>query len=110
VCFSSATSFTAGTYSTTANPYFVCNADFNNDGETDLATANYGSNDVSVLLGTGTGSFSTATHFTAGTNPYSICSADFNMDGNADLAVANYNGSNSVSILLGTGTGGFGVA
>ena len=31
--------------------------DFNGDGRTDLAVANYGSNDVSVLLGNGDGTF-----------------------------------------------------
>jgi hypothetical protein len=44
---------------------------------------------VSILLGTGTGSFGTATTFTTITNPYSITSADYNGDGLKDLAVAN---------------------
>ena len=32
----------------------------------DLAVANFGSDDVSILLGTGTGSFGTATNFAVG--------------------------------------------
>ncbi|NCS46422.1 MAG: VCBS repeat-containing protein, partial [Microcystis aeruginosa BS11-05] len=84
-------------------------ADFNGDGKSDLAVANYNSNNVSVLLGTGTGSFGAATNFTVGTGPISVTVGDFNGDGKSDLAVANRN-SNNVSVLLGTGTGSFGTA
>jgi hypothetical protein len=83
--------------------------DFNGDGKSDLATANLSSNNVSVLLGTGTGSFGTATNFTVGISPRSVTVGDFNGDGKSDLAVANY-ASNNVSVLLGTGTGSFGTA
>ena len=83
--------------------------DFNGDGKLDLAVANFSSNNVSILLGTGTGSFSAATNFAAGTGPFSVAVGDFNGDGKLDLAVANRN-SNNVSILLGTGTGSFSAA
>ena len=46
--------------------YSVAVGDFNGDGKQDLATANGGSNNVSVLLGNGAGSFSAATNFAAG--------------------------------------------
>ena len=36
-------------------PYWTVSADFNGDGRPDLATANYNSNDVTVLLGDGAG-------------------------------------------------------
>ena len=75
----------------------------------DLAVANAGSNNVSILLGNGTGSFGTATNFAAGTTPISVAVGDFNGDTFLDLAVANH-GSNNVSILLGNGTGSFGTA
>jgi hypothetical protein len=52
-----------------------------------------------VLLGTGTGSFGTATNFTVGTNPNSVTVGDFNGDGKSDLATANQFGG-SISILL----------
>jgi len=103
VCFSSVTNFAAGT-----NPYSVTSADFNGDGKADIASANFASNNVSVLLGTGTGSFSTVS-YSAGTNPKSITSADFNGDGKADLATAN-SGASTTSILLGNGAGGFAAA
>ncbi|HZB17021.1 MAG TPA: VCBS repeat-containing protein [Nitrososphaeraceae archaeon] len=75
----------------------------------DLAVANSGSNNVSILLGTGTGSFGPATNFGVGNGPLSVAVGDFNGDTFLDLAVANFN-SNNVSILLGTGTGSFGPA
>ena len=102
--FAGATTFNVG-----SNPFVVTTGDFNNDGKSDLATANNGSGNVSVLLGTGTGTFGPATNFPAGTNPSGVVTRDFNHDGILDLAVAN-NGSNNVSILLGTGTGAFGAA
>ena len=43
--------------------------DFNGDGIPDVAVANVGSNNVSILLGTGTGSFGAATNFAVGSTP-----------------------------------------
>jgi hypothetical protein len=81
-------------------------ADFNGDGKLDLAVANNRSNNVSILLGNGDGTFQPAVEYGAGSNPTSVTVADFNGDGKLDLAVAN-NGSNNVSILLGNGDGTF---
>ena len=102
--YGAAPNFLAGT-----QPVSVAVDDFNGDGKRDLAVANFGSINVSIRLGTGTGSFGTATNFPVGTNPSSVAVGDFNGDGKRDLAVANY-GSNNVSTLLGTGTGSFGAA
>lgn len=104
VCLNPAVNFAVG-----CQPNFVITADFNGDGKEDLATANTNSDSLSVLLGTGTGSFSPATSYTGCSIPRSICSADFNGDGKADLAGAS-NGSDEVSVYLGTGTGSFGTA
>src|SRR5947209_20480888 len=49
-----------------ASPYSVAMGDFNGDGHLDLAVANGGSNDVSVLLGDGGGTFQAARDFGAG--------------------------------------------
>ncbi|MCA2636467.1 Calx-beta domain-containing protein, partial [Microcystis sp. M18BS1] len=103
--FNPATNFTVGSY-----PFSLTVGDFNSDGKSDLAVANLlYSNNVSVLLGTGTGSFGTATNFSVGSSPCSVTVGDFNSDGKSDLAVANAD-SNNVSVLLGTGTGSFGPA
>ncbi|HEX7415284.1 MAG TPA: VCBS repeat-containing protein [Bacteroidia bacterium] len=67
--FGAVTNFAVGG----ADPWSVTSADFNGDGYLDLATANAGGssngNTVSVLLGTGFGTFGTATNFTVGTGP-----------------------------------------
>jgi len=107
VCFGSAISHP--TFGTGTSPYAVTTADFNNDGKLDLATANSGTNNLSVLLGDGTGNFGANANYTVGTEPVSIVSADFNKDGNADLATANYF-TNNVSVLLGNGSGSFAAA
>src|ERR1041384_1604031 len=89
-------------------PESVAIADFNGDGKLDLATANWNTNNVTVLLGNGSGGFSPATGspFGAGTNPASVAVGDFNVDGKSDLTIANWN-SNNVTVLLGDGSGGF---
>jgi hypothetical protein len=91
-----------------SQPQDVCVVDLNNDGKADIVSANQASNTVSVLLGTGTGTFGAPTNFAVGTSPVSVIGHDFNADGNADLAVANEGFLWSVSILIGNGAGGFG--
>ena len=88
------------------DPISIVSADLNSDGRPDLAIANFASNDVSVLLGNGDGSFAPASSIPAGTSPISVSSADLDGDGRPDLAVANF-GTDDVSILLGDGAGGF---
>ena len=73
--------------------------DFNGDGKLDLATANWGSSTVSLLLGNGKGHFSLATSPATGSAPASVVVGDFNGDGKLDLATANWN-SSTASILL----------
>jgi hypothetical protein len=81
-------------------------ADFNGDGKQDIAVANSYSNDVSVLLGEGNGTFLPAVNYGVGVHPRAVIAADFNRDGKTDLAVVNF-GEISVSILLGNGDGTF---
>ena len=95
-----------GLYSACGNPQSVAIADFNGDHIPDLAVANSKSNNISILVGNGDGTFKTAVNYTAGTSPSVVGTGDFNADGNLDLAVTN-NGSNNVSILLGNGNGTF---
>jgi hypothetical protein len=86
-------------------PFSVALANLGN-GHLDIITANSGSNNVSVLLGNGTGSFSAAHNYMTGTVPVAVLVADVNGDGKPDLITAN-NGSNNVSVLLGNGDGTF---
>ena len=81
------------------NPYSVAVGDFNRDGVQDLAVANHGSANVSVLLGNGDGTFQGAQNFGAGGGPWSVAVGDFNRDGLQDLAVANFGGPPNVSVL-----------
>ena len=87
----------------------VAVGDFNGDGKQDLAVSNYGTNNVSILLGDGAGRFSAAVNFGAGSGPFSVAVGDFNGDGKQDLAVPN-GVSDNVSILLGNGDGNFNAA
>ena len=100
------------------SPHFgarsIVTADFNRDGDLDLVASGSTSGNVGgifVLLGNGSGTFGSATHFpTAGTTgPEGITAADLNHDGQLDVAAANRGGF-AASVLLGNGNGGFGTA
>jgi Flp pilus assembly secretin CpaC len=74
----------------------------------DLVVANSTSDNVTILLGNGDGTFHEATGspYAVGRNPSAVVVADFNGDGNADFAVANQ-GDNTISVFKGNGAGGF---
>jgi hypothetical protein len=95
------------TFATGSLPTSVTTADVNRDGHADLIVANQDSNTVSVLLGTGTGTFGAQTTYATGSSPESVTTADVNGDGHADLIVVNQN-DDTLSVLLGTGMGTFG--
>src|SRR5207244_11814783 len=96
----------------------VAVGDLNGDGKPDLATANFETNTVSVLLGNGDGTFGARTDFVAGPDPAAIAIADVTRDGQLDLVGVNatpaevpaggsfVNGT--VSVLLGNGDGTLG--
>jgi hypothetical protein len=96
--------FPAGT-----RPRSVTVGDFNHDGKADVAVANEGSNNVSILLGNGAGALGSPTDFNVGLTPEAVLAADVNEDHILDLIIANY-GSNNVSVLIGTGSGSFSAA
>lgn len=97
----SPTSFPAG-----VSPTNLVIVDLNNDMKPDLAVTNQVSNDISILLGNGNGTFQPQTLVGAGSGPYGIVAGKFNADNNYDLAVTN-SGANTVSIYLGNGDGTF---
>lgn len=80
-------------------------ADFNGDGQTDLAVVDNGTDKVAVYLNT-KGEFSKAKEYAVGADPVYAASADLNGDGRPDLVVANYQ-SGTVSVLMNSGTGTF---
>ena len=109
VSFAQTVSYTRTDFAVGIEPHSVAIGDLNGDGIPDLATANVHNGTVSVLLGTGDGTFGPATHLAVGSFPIKVAIGDLNGDGKPDLAVANAL-DHTVSILLGTGTGSFGTA
>src|SRR2546421_13090641 len=98
------------------NPRSIAGGDFSGDGHDDLATANAGSNNVSVLINGGPNglgkSFAPAVNYAVGTNPVFVAAGDipgtqpgapipiaFYHDGKRDIAAGN-RASKSVSVLL----------
>ncbi|MES2763033.1 MAG: FG-GAP-like repeat-containing protein [Bacteroidota bacterium] len=95
------------TYTTGKSVMDIELADLNNDSFKDIIFADEANNNITILLGIGSGSFSAATSYSVGTFPRSIAVEDFDTDGKLDLAIVN-RGSNNISVLMGTGSGSFG--
>ena len=89
-------------------PSAVAAADLNNDQKIDLVVANYGTNNIHVLLNDGNGVFPGQTTYSTGSSssPRSVTTADINGDNKLDIVVANY-GTSNVGVLLNTGNGMF---
>jgi hypothetical protein len=96
----------ASHFATGAGPETLVTGDFNRDHKLDLAVPNPNSNNVSILLGNGDGTFRSSVEYSVGQGPEAAAVGDFNRDGKLDLVVAN-NISNNVSVLLGKGDGTF---
>ncbi len=87
------------------NPVALVAGDFNNDGNMDLVIADLNKNQLTLLLGLGTGSFmqpATAYTFPMQAYPSALAAADFNNDGNLDLLVTDKL-NNTVTLLIGNG-------
>lgn len=81
-------------------------ADFDGDGDIDIAVVNNTSGTVSILLNDGSGNFYSNTTYAAGSSPSSLVAADLDQDGDIDIAAANLS-SDRVSILKNNGSGFF---
>jgi len=91
-------------FATGVDPRAMSVADLDDDGLSDVATANLGSIDVSVLLSTRAGEFSPAATLPLTFEPAGIAAADVNADGRIDLVV---NGGGRIAVFLGRGGGAF---
>jgi hypothetical protein len=98
--------YPAVNYTTSTYPFGVTTSDFNGDNRPDVALANRGSNNISVLLNTGTGTFNTGVTYSVGSVPVSVAAADFNNDGHKDMVACN-NFGNNITILTNLGAGTF---
>jgi hypothetical protein len=102
ICFVPRTDYSVG-----SQPYGIIAADFNMDGNLDLAFPNLQDNNLSVMFGSTNGTFGAATNYTTSNFPQAIHSANFNADAFPDIA---YTCSGSVYVMLNNGSGGFGAA
>lgn len=93
-------------------------ADFNRDCIPDLAVAQFDSSvtgtPIFIMLGSGSGSLTTATTINVNNFPRYMAVGDFNRDKKVDLAIRrnvnNTAGANNLTILPGNGNGTFGTA
>jgi hypothetical protein len=94
-------------YPTGVEPVGITAGDFNRDGRDDLAVANFGSQDISVLLADTSGNFrAPPLTVTPRVEPTGLAVADLNGDGKNDLVLTNL-GSSVLGVLLGNGDGTF---
>src|SRR5215831_19722442 len=90
---SEATDFAAPvSYPVGTRPSIIITGDFNGDGKPDLAVANAGNNDISVLLNNGGGTFKAAVNSPAGASPLGMVAGDLNGNGKLDIVVINSTG------------------
>ncbi|CAF1540953.1 unnamed protein product [Rotaria sp. Silwood1] len=84
-------------------PNAVAVGDLNNDALVDIIVANYGTNNIGVLLGYGNGSFTSVKFFSIGHGslPFSISVRDLDNDGKLDFVVTN-EGADNLNIFLQT--------
>jgi hypothetical protein len=80
-------------------------AGVNGDGKSDLVTANFDANTVSVLMNKGDGTFQGKLDYRTGRRSESVAIADVDGDGKPDLVTANR--SDTVSVLINRADGSF---
>jgi len=92
-------------YKVGMEPRYSITSDFNKDGWQDLAVVNNITNDISILLGNGDGTFQSAVTYEVGNSPNFLCPTDFSGDGKPDIAVVN-EGYGAVKVHVAGGLAG----
>jgi PKD repeat protein len=87
-----------------SHPRSVFCVDLDRDTDLDLAVANALSDNVSILINNGDGTFQSTINYGVGDSPRSVFCADLDGDTYLDVAVAN-DSSDNVSILINKGDG-----
>ena len=83
-------SFTLGqTVAGGQQPYMAIAADFDGDGDLDIASANFGEASLTVALNDGSGTFAEPVSYDTGKAPRALVAGDLDGDGILDLAIAN---------------------
>ncbi|MCC6906340.1 MAG: VCBS repeat-containing protein [Phycisphaerales bacterium] len=95
-----------GTVEVGIAPWAIQAADLNGDTFLDLVTANRGDGTLSLVLGSGDGTFQAPVQITVDGVPAALCVADFNRDALLDLAVADSDGRR-LAVLHNTGSAEF---
>lgn len=85
----------------------IITADFDADGDMDLATADPNNHVISVLLNNGNGSFASSVQYLADNYLTSLTTGDLDGDGDLDIAVAGHSSNSTVAVLLNNGYGVF---
>ena len=81
-------------------------SDFNRDGNTDISVVNINTNNVSILLGNGDGTYGPQQLITVGGTPRGNAVLDADGDGDTDVVNTNYTSAN-LSLLGNNGNGVF---
>jgi len=88
------------------NASTIVASDFDRDGKMDVAVASSYSNNVTELLGSGTGTFNPPINWSVGNGAQYLLVSDFNGDSIPDLVSVNYL-SDDITLLLGGPAGTF---
>jgi len=98
-----------GGYSTVdvgTSPSAVAAVDLDGDGDIDIASANFGSDNVTAVPNNGDRTFAAPTTYAVDAGPNSVVGADLDGDGDLDLVTA-HESSDEVAVLLNQGGGSF---
>ena len=89
------------TITTRPHSHGIVAADFNGDGNIDVAIESWADDKVTVVLGDGKGNFATpGTQYAVGRRPYErLRAADMDGDGHPDIVTTNFDGANITALL-----------